>query len=118
VGFEPCPRLPPRVGLGSGVRVSIWRLTEDFGHPKLREHLGAVVMAMKLSDAWDEFMGKINRLLPSYLPIEDKRGQRSLRFDKSDAATPDPGAVQKAGNDWGATRTYEPSEIRTLPLST
>jgi hypothetical protein len=54
------------------------RLTHDVGHPKLREHLGAVVMAMKLSGDWDSFYGTANRLLPKYPRLEDKHGQRSL----------------------------------------
>lgn len=57
------------------------RLTTDFGHPKLREHLGGVVMAMKLSTDWELFMATINRILPKYLPTEDKHGQRTLPFE-------------------------------------
>ena len=54
------------------------RLTPDVGHPKLREHLGGIVMAMKMSEDWTTFMHTANRLLPKYPRAEDKHGQRSL----------------------------------------
>jgi P63C domain len=51
------------------------RLTSNIGYPKLREHLGSVVTIMKLSDHWDEFNGRLDRLHPRYsaqmaLPLE------------------------------------------------
>jgi len=42
------------------------RLTEDIGHPRLREHLAAVVALMKASTNWDQFMRAIDRALPVY----------------------------------------------------
>jgi hypothetical protein len=71
-------RLTPRHASGRLKHKLFQRLTPDFGHPKLREHLGGVVMAMKLSGEWSQFIGAVNRLLPKYLPTEDSRGQRSL----------------------------------------
>jgi hypothetical protein len=41
------------------------RLTANNGYPKLREHLGAVVTMMQLSDNWHDFMKKLDRLRPS-----------------------------------------------------
>ena len=41
-------------------------LTDGIGHPKLLEHLGAVVAMMRLSDTWESFMEKLNDLAPSY----------------------------------------------------
>jgi P63C domain-containing protein len=76
-------RLTPRNPSGRLKHKLFQRLTPDFGHPKLREHLGAVVMAMKLSDTWTELMVKVNRLLPKYPPIEDRRGQRNLQFGRA-----------------------------------
>jgi hypothetical protein len=38
------------------------RLTHDIGHPKLREHLASVVTIMKLSDAYPDFISKLNRI--------------------------------------------------------
>lgn len=40
------------------------RLTPDFGHPKLKEHLSAVVALMKVSETWAGFQGLLNRALP------------------------------------------------------
>ena len=42
------------------------RLTEDLGHPRLREHLAAVVALMKAASTWDHFMRSIDRALPVY----------------------------------------------------
>jgi len=77
---EELNRLTPRNPSGRLKHKLFQRLTSDFGHPKLREHLGAVVMAMKLSDGWTDLMAKINRLLPKYPPLEDRHGQRTLPF--------------------------------------
>ena len=41
-------------------------LTSNTGYPKLREHLGSVVTLMKLSDQWDDFAGKLDRIHPKY----------------------------------------------------
>lgn len=42
------------------------RLTQEVGHPKLREHLASVVTAMKLSENYSDFIGKLNRLHPRF----------------------------------------------------
>lgn len=42
------------------------RLTEDIGHPKLRELLASVVTIMKLSSNYPEFHGRLNTLHPKY----------------------------------------------------
>lgn len=36
------------------------RLTDDIGHPKLREHLAAVIMLMKYSPDWQTFMQRMD----------------------------------------------------------
>jgi hypothetical protein len=43
----------------------------DFGHPRLLEHLWAVVNLMRASANWSEFQRLINRALPKYgdLPL-------------------------------------------------
>ena len=96
--------LTPRNASGRLKEKLFQRLTPNFGHPKLREHLGALVMTMKLSESWEQFMGHANR---KHLPIEDKRGQRSLRLgeehpepseSKEHAMTPT--ADEQAGIDW------------------
>lgn len=47
------------------------RLTDDVGHPKLKEHLAGLVVLMKASESWDQFMSGLNRALPKYkdLPL-------------------------------------------------
>ncbi len=84
---EELNRLTPRTPSGRLKHKLFQRLTADFGHPKLREHLGAVVMAMKLSDGWSNFMDKVNRLLPKYLPLEDRHGQKALPLSGMEQAT-------------------------------
>ncbi len=41
-------------------------LTEDIGHPKLREHLASVIALMRASSTWDRFYGSMQRALPQY----------------------------------------------------
>lgn len=42
------------------------KLTEDHGHPKLREHLAGTVALMKASDTWTEFYRMLQRSYPQY----------------------------------------------------
>jgi P63C domain len=42
------------------------RLTEDFGHPRLREHLASVITAMQLSNGYDDFIVKLDRVKPRF----------------------------------------------------
>jgi P63C domain len=37
------------------------RLTEDVGHPKLREHLASVTKLMKASDSWNQFKRMLDK---------------------------------------------------------
>jgi hypothetical protein len=41
-------------------------LTEDVGHPRLREHLSAVMALMKASTKWSSFYRSMQRALPQY----------------------------------------------------
>jgi len=54
------------------------RLTQEIGHPKLREHLASVVTAMKLSSDYQDFISKLNRLHPRF------EGQASLDLEDAD----------------------------------
>ncbi len=49
------------------------RLSEDAGHPKLREHLASVIALMKACDDWDTFQALLDRALPKYkeMPLFD-----------------------------------------------
>ncbi|MCG6540169.1 P63C domain-containing protein [Pseudomonas sp. KSR10] len=42
------------------------RLTQEVGHPRLREHLASVVTAMKLSNDYPDFISKLNRIHPRF----------------------------------------------------
>ena len=59
------------------------KLTSNIGYPKLREHLGAVVATMKLSDTWADFIDKLDRISPKF-------GETmKLPFDRADATKDD-----------------------------
>lgn len=54
------------------------RLSEDFGHPRLREHLASVVTVMQLSADYDDFIQKLDRVKPRFgetlqLPFDGER---------------------------------------------
>lgn len=53
-------------------------LTQELGHPRLREHLASVVTAMKLSDDYPDFIAKLNRLHKRF------NSQSSLDLDEGD----------------------------------
>lgn len=68
-------RLTPRDEKGRLKHKLFQRLTDDVGHPKLREHLASVIALMKASDDWQGFNYILNRALPRYgdtpyLPFE------------------------------------------------
>ncbi len=42
------------------------RLTQEVGHPKLREHLAAVIMAMRMSNDYPSFIATLNRFYPRF----------------------------------------------------
>lgn len=58
-------------------------LTRDFGHPRLREHLWAVVNLMRAAANWGDFQRMINRALPKYgnLPLIEY-GERQTQEKK------------------------------------
>jgi len=57
------------------------KLTEDVGHPKLREHLARVVTVMQLSPDKTTFMENMNRLMPKYrdLPLLDLLDEQDVQ---------------------------------------
>ena len=44
-------------------------LTDEIGHPKLQEHLSAVIALMKSSDDWADFERRLNKALPKHKPM-------------------------------------------------
>lgn len=55
-------------------------LTDDIGHPKLREHIATVIGLMKSSDTWEDFEYRLDRALPKYDkdPTEEEAAQICL----------------------------------------
>jgi P63C domain len=69
-------KLTPRDDKGRHKHQLHRRLTEDIGHPKLREHIASVVTVMKLADNYDQFLRMLDRAHPRYgetpqLPFND-----------------------------------------------
>jgi len=74
--LEELKRITPRDSAGRTKHRYFQRLTEDVGHPRLREHLTAVIALMKASTKWDQFYRMIQRALPRYgntieLPLDE-----------------------------------------------
>lgn len=64
--LEELKRITPKDNKGRPRHRLFQRLTEDVGHPRLREHLSAVIALMKASIKWDQFYRMIQRALPRY----------------------------------------------------
>jgi hypothetical protein len=74
--LEKLKELTPRAPSGGHKNKLFQRLTDDVGHPKLREHLAAVVMLMKYSPNWKVFMDRLDQEFPQWgktylLPFPD-----------------------------------------------
>lgn len=68
-------KLTPRDEKGRLKHKLFQRLTEQTGHPKLREHLASLIALMKAADTWQQFISMLDRALPRYgdtphLPFE------------------------------------------------
>jgi P63C domain-containing protein len=59
-------RVTPKLPSGRRKGTFPQRLTEDVGHPKLREHLSAVIAVMQLSHDYDDFVRKLDTVRPRY----------------------------------------------------
>jgi hypothetical protein len=59
-------RLIPRSDRGHLKYKLFQRLTDDIGHPRLREHLAGVVMLMKYSPNWRTFMDRMDKEYPQW----------------------------------------------------
>lgn len=64
--WEELNRLTPRNHKGRLKHKLFQRLTDDIGHPKLREHLAAVLMLMKYSENWKVFMARLDKEFPQW----------------------------------------------------
>lgn len=57
-------RVTPRRESGRLKHKLFQHLTDDVGHPRLREHLASTVTVMKLHDSWHDFKKAMDRALP------------------------------------------------------
>lgn len=62
-------RLTPRDEKGRLKHKLFQHLTEDMGHPKLKEHLASIVALMRAADDWEGFERMLNRALPKYADL-------------------------------------------------
>lgn len=74
--LEELKKATPRDAKGRHTQQLHRRLTDDVGHPKLREHLASVVTLMKISNNYSQFMDLLDRVHPKYgsqllLPVVD-----------------------------------------------
>ena len=74
--WDELKRLTPKTQGGNYKNKLHQWLTETDGHPKLREHLAAVVMLMKYSPNWKVFMERLDIEMPQWgetmmLPFPD-----------------------------------------------
>lgn len=71
--LEELQRATPKLASGARKHHLHRKLTPEMGHPKLREHLASVTTIMRLSNDYEDFKGKMDRLHPRYdqtLPME------------------------------------------------
>ena len=64
--LEELRRVTPKLPSGRRKHQYFRRLTDDIGHPKLREHLAAVMAVMALSNNYDDFIANLNQVKPRY----------------------------------------------------
>lgn len=57
-------RINPTDGHGHRKRKHFQHLTDEFGHPRLKEHLSDVVLLMKAATTWPEFRRLLDRVKP------------------------------------------------------
>ncbi|MCY4355704.1 MAG: P63C domain-containing protein [Truepera sp.] len=62
--LEELKRINPTLPTGRRGSTHHQWFTPDLGHPKLKEHLAAVIALMRASPNWDSFQRNLNRALP------------------------------------------------------
>jgi len=73
----------PKNESGRRTRKHFQWLTKNFGYPKLREHLGALIATMRLSTDWHDFKLKLDRNYPRI----GKPTQLALEFPEDEQDT-------------------------------
>ena len=56
----------PKLPSGKRQRKHHQWFTPEYGVPKLHGHLGSVTTLMRISDSWEQFMKRLNRLFPKH----------------------------------------------------
>lgn len=86
--LEHLKRITPKDDKGRLKHKYFQRLTEDIGHPRLREHLASEITLMRVFDdgCWDEFYKALSRALPKQTPLP--------LFDGLPEANPIPNALE------------------------
>ena len=66
-------KLNPTNEKGHRSRKHFQHLTDDIGHPRLKEHLAGVTTAMKMAKiqglGWRDFLSLLDQTHPKYLPM-------------------------------------------------
>jgi hypothetical protein len=62
----------------------------DFGHPRLKEHLSAVVALMRAARSWRDFYVLLDRALPRFnstleLPFDDPSAMEAVDVERIEA---------------------------------
>lgn len=70
----------PKAPSGRRKHALFQKLTDNIGHPRLREHLSAVITVMKLSKNYADFISKLDHTHPRFgdnleLPFEGQKGE-------------------------------------------
>lgn len=68
---EELRRVVPRNDKGRLKRCLHQGLTDDIGHPKLREHMAIVIALMQVATSWEQFMAHLNKVRPPFPPALD-----------------------------------------------
>lgn len=77
-------RLTPRDNKGRAKHKYHQRLTPDMGHPKLKEHLSAVIALMKVSSTYKKFRAMLDQALPKYSDQLTIPGYNDIPIDVDD----------------------------------
>lgn len=81
--LEELKRVTPKNEKGRRKHKLFQRLTEDVGHPKLREHLSNIIILMKASPNYNSFYRLLERALPKY----GSQGAIDFEFDEDSTST-------------------------------
>lgn len=81
--LEELKKATPRDAKGRHKQRLHRRLTEDVGHPRLREHLAAVITLMKVSNDYDHFTSMLDKTHPKYghqmlLELDEPNNDQSI----------------------------------------